>query len=272
MSQEYSLWTAIKAYIAALWHHALGIVGGGALVICIGVWERWANKNVPWGVYVAVMILGTLTATFRAWEDQYRKAIESEASTEQVVIEPWYSEADPICAQRCAEPGHNHGVDSVRFRVGLINLGKTRIDNVRATCGTTSPLTTIVNTSFFTFPDQKETFSIPLSVGPAKPSTFLNVAFAEVIDSTETFIDGRPGDIWTRYTIGFQDNSQGTDGSVIDREPRFWLVLRLECPTRTIEIPCVIWREDRSCRFVLADDVPAASSASVVKPPALTDS
>lgn len=69
---------ALKAYLSALWHHALGIVRGGSLVIVLALWERYTGKNVPWGVYVTVMALGVLTATFRAWEDQYRKAIEAE--------------------------------------------------------------------------------------------------------------------------------------------------------------------------------------------------
>jgi hypothetical protein len=115
-------------------------------------------------------------------------------------------------------------------------------------------------TLFFTYPNEEVEFSIPASVGVDKPAVYLNGVFAEVIDSTRTLTKGEPGDVWTRYTIGPGKRGETylAYGKHVDHVPRFAFSVLLECPNQTVEIPCVVWFEGRSCRFALAADVPSA--------------
>jgi len=61
--------TNVFAFIRAVSHHWLTLMGGGAITVALGVFERFSGKNVPLWVYVTVLILFVFFACYLAWRD-----------------------------------------------------------------------------------------------------------------------------------------------------------------------------------------------------------
>ena len=66
--------TNVVAFIRAVLRHWLALMGGGAIMVALGLFERFSGKNVPLWVYVCVLVFFVFFACYLAWRDE-RKAV-----------------------------------------------------------------------------------------------------------------------------------------------------------------------------------------------------
>jgi hypothetical protein len=249
--------TAISLLLPfGIWAGVLALTDAQATLL------TWA---IPLGTSALLFLIRLVLAPFIA----YRQDVPL---TPVETITPFYRESDPTCREYWTNPRGDDPMTSTWFRLGIVNLGP-RIDHVRAYCGTTSPTLqpSLYGTPFYTYPDEIDDFSIPASVGPDRPSLYLNISYAELVDGRRSFVNGVPmPDVWTRYHIGPARRDKGyiAYGKLVDQEAQFAFSVLLEIPHRTIEIPCVLWLEDAAlCRFALAADAPPPTSAPTPRDP-----
>jgi hypothetical protein len=65
--------TSVFAFIRAVSRHWLTLMGGGAITVALGVFERFSGKNVPLWVYVSILIFFVFFACYLAWRDAKRE-------------------------------------------------------------------------------------------------------------------------------------------------------------------------------------------------------
>jgi hypothetical protein len=66
-------------YLRAVTHHWLPLVGGGVLLTTIGVYERYARGNIPWPIYVAILVIFGGWASFLTWKAERESVLKMES-------------------------------------------------------------------------------------------------------------------------------------------------------------------------------------------------
>jgi hypothetical protein len=161
------------------------------------------------------------------------------------IVSGWYREDHSLCRSTRRRPENDRSqlLESSTFRIGLVNRSDSRIDGVRVTVGDNSSGVLIFGRELASFPEGETSFSIA-GRRDGEPSVFVTVVLAELIER-----DNDRG-ILSRYTVGPWERS-GRDGVIVDDEPKLELTLRVECPTETVDLPCVIWQQDGLIHFGL---------------------
>lgn len=238
---------------------ALVVPGATTLTTALVYWSFTTGDGFRDHIKGVVYVVAANVAVFvmfliaRVFVTPFRMAAELKAIVGERTLVAIYDERDPTCRDDWKPQSDDDDpfVGST-FRVGIVNLTGSRIEGVRATCGPTNPALTpsLQGRAFFTHPREDDEFAIPVSVGPTKPSLYLNVAYGEVIASTDR--EGRrTGEVWPRYTIGpaRRGAKYVAYGKKVDHVPRFEMTVRVEGPTQTLEIPCVLLLDGRTIRF-----------------------
>jgi hypothetical protein len=74
-------------YIRAVTTHWVALMSGGAIIVALGLLERFSGRTVPTYVYVGVLILFIFIACYQAWRTERKRRIESESMLSQVKTE-----------------------------------------------------------------------------------------------------------------------------------------------------------------------------------------
>lgn len=80
-SHSDSLWQ----FVRALGRHWITLMGGGAITVALGVFERLSGRNVPLWIYVVIILSFIFWACYLAWRD--RKRSETGLSTRVAELE-----------------------------------------------------------------------------------------------------------------------------------------------------------------------------------------
>lgn len=214
-----------------------------------GVWEGLRATASVIGANIMVLLSVFLARAFTLPST----IVHELGGLRKARIRGWYSESDPVCCQiRKIDPRtHGNLKHQTTFRVGLVNL-TDRIENVRVSCGPTDPPSGVAGTTFVTYPNEDETFALPRSAGPNKPAVYITIAVCEVISYNVDNHEGRSQRLWTRYNVAPWMHPNGVlQGVHFEETPQLRLIVRVECPTDTIEIACRISLADDGCLFAL---------------------
>jgi hypothetical protein len=64
-------------FIRAIFHHWFVLLGGCAVTVLLGLFERWRHITIPWGWYVRILVVFLFFACFLAWNDEHASALKS---------------------------------------------------------------------------------------------------------------------------------------------------------------------------------------------------
>ncbi len=63
----------LNLFARAIFSHWLTLMSGGAIIVFVGIYERAASRNVSWSIYVALVCVLIVVASFLAWRDKHRE-------------------------------------------------------------------------------------------------------------------------------------------------------------------------------------------------------
>src|SRR5260370_27349185 len=68
----------VRSFASAVKQRWIGVATVSGVALVIGIVEHIREKSVSWAVYVTLLALGLLFASFRAWGDERHRADERE--------------------------------------------------------------------------------------------------------------------------------------------------------------------------------------------------
>jgi hypothetical protein len=77
--------TDLKQFARAVVSHWITLMGGGAIIVAVGIFERRSGKDISWPIYVALICVLLVIASFLAWRDNQReiKGLQQALAKEQ---------------------------------------------------------------------------------------------------------------------------------------------------------------------------------------------
>lgn len=65
----------LKQFAGAILSHWLTLMSGGVIIVAVGIYERAAGRNVSGAMYVALICVLIVIASFLAWRDKQRELV-----------------------------------------------------------------------------------------------------------------------------------------------------------------------------------------------------
>jgi hypothetical protein len=84
-----------RLFVRAVLSHWLTLMSGGAIIVLVGFYERAAGKNVSWSIYVSLVCVLVVIASFLAWRDKHRELVKEQSEIDRLKQE-LYEEREPF--------------------------------------------------------------------------------------------------------------------------------------------------------------------------------
>lgn len=104
-------------------------MSGGIITVALGLYERWSQKNIPVGAYVAVIICFALSACYLAWRDAQIELRQSKDNPELKIV---FSREEPFIHYSSYNDTADGPLVCSTIRIGVMHESLTTVSSIQA--------------------------------------------------------------------------------------------------------------------------------------------